>query len=124
MEQHYGEELILDLHGCNPARFNRKDLRRFLEELCNLIKMERVILHFWDYEDDPEAYRVAPEHLKGTSVVQFIQTSNITIHALDDLKKVFLNVFSCKLFDPDLVSSFTVAFFGGEIVEKHFIRRH
>jgi len=124
MDKHYGEELVLDLHDCNQGRFNRKDIQQFLEELCDLIKMKRVVLHFWDYEDDPEAYEAAPEHLKGTSVVQFIQTSNITIHVLDDLKKVFLNIFSCKSFDPALVASFAASFFGGRIAEKCHIRRH
>jgi len=120
----YGEELILDLHDCDRRKFNRKDIRRFLEGLCDLIKMERVVLHFWDYEDNPEAYEAAPEHLKGTSAVQFIQTSNITIHALDDLGKVFLNIFSCKSFSPALAASFAASFFEGRVVTKTHIGRH
>ena len=113
----YGKELILDLHDCNPELFNEKDLTRFFKELCELIDMQREPLHFWVYED-PEEKAKAPPHLKGTSAVQFIQTSNITIHALDDLKAVYLNVFSCKDFESLDVMVFAKEFFGGEIVSN------
>ena len=44
----YGYELIMDLHGCNASKFTRKDLKRFFIEICELIKMERCKLYFWD----------------------------------------------------------------------------
>ena len=58
----YGYELIIDLHQCDPTLFNRKDLTRFFDELCELIDMEQEDLHFWDYEDDLEAKAMAPAH--------------------------------------------------------------
>lgn len=124
MGEYYGEELILDLHDCSLEKPSRADITQFMQELCDLIKMQREDLHIWDYEGKPEAYEVAPPHLKGTSAVQFIQTSNITIHVLDELKKVFLNIFSCKTFDPALVTSFAMSFFGGRVAGKTYIKRH
>ena len=113
----YGKELILDLHDCIPELFNEEDLTRFFVELCDLIDMQREQLNFWGY-DDPEEKAAAPPHLKGISGVQFIQTSNITIHALDDLKAVYLNIFSCKDFIPYHVMVFARKFFGGTIVQN------
>lgn len=106
----YGKELILDLHGCDPSLFTRSAIKAFLKSLCDLIEMERCDLHFWDYEDAKEK-EGAPPHLAGTSVVQFIKTSNITIHTLDKLCAVYLNIFSCKEFDPQKVVMFAYSFF-------------
>jgi len=110
----YGKELILDLRDCNTP-FNREEIENYMKELCSLIDMKREDLHFWDYEGDPEGYKKAPSHLKGISAVQFIKTSNITIHVLDDLGKVFLNIFSCKLFDVEEAKEFSKKWFGGRI---------
>ena len=122
MHDAYGIELIMDLHNCNPAVFNRRDLQTFVQKLCDLIDMEREDLYFWDY-DDEEAYNEAPAHLKGTSLVQFIRTSNIVIHTLDELKKVFINVFSCKNFDIEEAKKYVVEFFEGNIAQVNVMRR-
>ena len=120
----YGIELILDIHDCDPSVFNRSDLAVFVKELCDLIDMEREDLYFWDYEDEyQEVYDNLPAHLKGTSLVQFIKTSNIVIHTLDDLRKVFLNIFTCKDFVIEDAKKYSEQFFGGKIVRAHVIRR-
>ena len=120
----YGKELILDLHDCNVRKFNnRRRIKAYFVELCKLINMDREDLHFWDYEGDPDGYDKAPSHLKGISVVQFIKTSNVTIHALDDLKKVFINIFSCKDFDTDVAMKFSEKWFGGRIVNFQVVER-
>lgn len=119
----YGKELILDLHDCDVSRFNRADLGFYLDWICHKIGMKQEDLHFWDYEDDPKEKEKAPSHLKGTSCVQFIRTSNITIHTLDDLKSLYLNLFSCKDFNSDKVAEYTKDYFKGEIVnQKEVIR--
>jgi len=119
----YGKELVLDLHGYNPEVFNREDLGRFFKELCDLIDMERHDLYFWDYEEEQEEYDKAPDHLKGTSAIQFITTSNVTIHTLDVLRKVFINVFSCKEFDESVVIAFTSEWFDGKVINKQVVMR-
>ena len=44
----YGFELVIDLHGCESALFNRRDIDRYFTQLCNLIEMEKCEVHFWD----------------------------------------------------------------------------
>jgi len=119
----YGWELLLDLEGCDVSVFNRKSIRRFFVSLCELIEMEREDLHFWDYEGVPEKDLPTEKHLLGTSAVQFITTSNIVIHTLDPTGNLLMNCFSCKEFDPDEVENFTVAFFGGTVINCHYIER-
>ncbi len=119
----YGKELILDLHGCNINTFNRKTIKAYFQQLCKLIDMEACDLHFWDDEGVPPEERQTDPHTTGTSAIQFILTSNITIHTLDLLKKVFINIFSCKDFDSSLAASFTNLWFGGKIVNRTEVAR-
>lgn len=122
--KNYGKELILDLHDCkNTHLFNRKYLKRFFIELCDLIDMERCDLHFWDYVEEEAEYYKAPIHLRGTSAIQFISTSNITIHTLDEMKRVYLNIFSCKSFNTRVAKKFCKDYFKGKIVTSQTIGR-
>lgn len=118
----YGVELVLDLWYCRTP-FNRKALRRFFKELCAILDMKREDLHFWDYKGHKAEYNKAPAHLKGTSAIQFIRTSNITVHTLDKTQKVFINIFSCKAYDTDKAADFCRRFFRGVIYSRSTIIR-
>lgn len=122
-QKHYGVHLIMDMHGCDQELFNRRDIRRFMAALCSEIKMVRAKLHFWDYLYSPFARRKAPAHLKGTSAVQFIATSTITIHTLDDLETVYLDIFSCKDFQEAAVLEYCQKWFKGRVVKSTFTKR-
>ncbi len=119
----YGKELILDLHDCDVGKFYRSDLRRYFKELCKLIDMKRCKLYFWDDVGVPKKERQTLPHTIGTSAVQFILTSNITIHTLDILGKVYINIFSCKEFDDLKAAYFTENFFGGRVVTRKVVIR-
>lgn len=102
----YGLELIIDMKGCDLSDLNKEKLGKFFVELCDLIEMKR---HgdpiFWeDHSDIP--------HLRGTSGLQFIETSNVVCHPLPMLKAVYLNIFSCKKFDTEKALEFSMTFWG------------
>lgn len=119
----YGKELILDLHNCDPTTFNRASLKLYFKMLCKEIDMKRAKLCWWDdYGVAPEEQQTLP-HLKGTSAVQFIMTSNIVIHTLDLLGAVYINIFSCKDFDAQVAKKFSEEWFKGKIVSSHEINR-
>lgn len=113
----YGKELILDMHDCTV--FDKHNIENYFKQLCELIDMEACDVHFWiseeDEEKDPKTF--------GTSAIQFILTSNITIHTLPLLKKVFINIFSCKDFDTVIAMRFTMEFFNGTIVQAKVVDR-
>jgi S-adenosylmethionine/arginine decarboxylase-like enzyme len=119
----YGKELILDIHECDVSKFNRKALKSFFIDLCNLIEMEPCKLCWWDDNGVPVEERQYLPHTKGTTAVQFILTSNITIHTLDILRNVYINIFSCKEFNEHLAEDFIVNFFNGKIVNSLTINR-
>jgi S-adenosylmethionine/arginine decarboxylase-like enzyme len=108
----YGIELILDLHGCDASTFTRESITEYFERLCVLIDMQREDLHFWDDVGLSEEDKQTSPHTQGTSAVQFILTSSIVIHTLDQLRAVYINMFSCKVFDPKVAEQFTAEWFG------------
>ena len=119
----YGVELILDVHGCDPETFTRKHLDDFFTRLCDLIEMEKCEVHFWDDVGVPVEDQQTLPHTKGTSAVCFILTSTIVVHTLDILRAVYVNIFSCKDFDPAAATAFTEEFFGGKCESTSFIKR-
>jgi len=119
----YGKELILDLHNCDVSKFNRKYLKKYFKEICLLIEMEPCKLCWWDDQGVPIESQQTLAHAKGTTAIQFILTSNITIHTLDILKNVYVNIFSCKEFDEKVAEKFTKEWFSGEVVNSLTINR-
>lgn len=119
----YGFELVLDLHGCEAKLFNRDHIDKFFTDLCNLIEMERCEVHFWDDVGVSVEEQQTLPHTKGTSAVCFILTSTIVIHTLDILGAVYVNIFSCKSFDPDVAAKFTSEWFKAVSCNKTFIER-
>lgn len=119
----YGFELIIDLHGCNASKFNRKSLDAYFEKLCKAIDMQKCERYFWDDIGVPKDEKQTLPHTKGTSAVQFILTSNITVHTLDLLKAVYINIFSCKSFDRDIAEKITKEWFGAKQCTARFIER-
>ncbi len=119
----YGKELIIDIHNCDSSTFTRTSIKNFFKQLCVKIDMVPEALYWWDDHGlVPELHQTEP-HTKGTSAVQFILTSNITIHTLDMLGNVYLNVFSCKDFDTNLTIKFSEDWFKGKIVNSQVIER-
>ena len=122
-EKPYGFELILDLHECDVSKFNRESLDGYFEKVCKAIDMQKCERYFWDDVDVPEDEKETLPHTKGTSAVQFIITSNITIHTLDLLKAVYVNIFTCKGFDEKVAEQITKEWFGANECKAHFIER-
>ena len=121
--QVYGFELVLDLHGCEAALFNRDYIDKFFTDICDLIEMEKCEVHFWDDVDVPKEEQQTMPHTKGTSAVCFILTSTIVIHTLDLLGAIYVNIFSCKPFDPEVATEFVIERFKAVSCNKTFIDR-
>ncbi len=121
MPEPYGYELIMDLQHCNPGRFDADVIEQYCVELCDLIDMKREDFYLW--ANDPDDYDTTPPHIYGTSAVQFILTSSLVIHTLPKLKAAYVNIFSCKTFDPAAAVAFTTDFFSGDLARHHWIER-
>lgn len=102
----WGMLAAIDLHGCERGCLEDPDsLRRFVPSLITAIGMRAhgalMIERFGDDE------------IEGWSALQFIETSSITIHADEVFGRCFIDVFSCRPFDPDTAAAIAVAHFGG-----------
>jgi len=103
----WGLASSIDIYRCDPDTIRDADrIRQFVVELCDLIEMKRFgetqVIHFGEDE------RVA-----GFSMVQLIETSLISAHFANQTNAVYLDVFSCKPYDPEVVADFAQRFFGG-----------
>jgi S-adenosylmethionine/arginine decarboxylase-like enzyme len=108
----------IDIYQCDPASIRDADLiKRFVAELCDLIEMRRfgetLVVHFGEEE------RVA-----GYSMVQLIETSLISAHFANASNAVYLDVFSCKMYDPEVVAQFACQYFGGSRCVTHVTPRY
>ena len=96
---------------------NEDRIAAFTKDLVKSIDMqafgEPVIPHFATH--DPEK--------GGYSLNQFIETSNICAHFVDSTGEVYLDVNSCKEYDPDVIGEVLVKWFGGRVVRKTVLRR-
>jgi S-adenosylmethionine/arginine decarboxylase-like enzyme len=113
IEKAWGVACSFDIYECNPDTIRDADLiRKFVVELCDLIGMKRfgecVVVNFGEDE------RVA-----GFSMTQLIETSLISAHFANATNTVYLDVFSCKPYDPAVVERFAVEFFEGESCITH-----
>lgn len=118
----YGREVILDVTAASSSSFTRRRIEEFLVDLCGQLRLERADLHFWDY-DDPAERDAAPSHLRGVSAVQFVTTSTVVVHTLDDSRQVLINVFGCGEVDSAVVERVAVGHFGGRVASVHSIGR-
>jgi len=95
----------IDLHQSDPHIIRDADeIKRFVIELCDRIGMKRfgecTVVNFG--EDD----RVA-----GFSMTQLIETSLISGHFANATNTVYLDIFSCKCYDPGETAEFARRFF-------------
>lgn len=56
--------------------------------------------------------KFAEGHLEGYSAMQFLETSSLTIHFDHIIKdRAFIDIFSCKFFDPKKAEQFSKKYF-------------
>jgi S-adenosylmethionine/arginine decarboxylase-like enzyme len=102
----WGMLAAIDLHGADRARLADPDsIRRFVPTLVAAIGMRAHGPLMID--------RFGDDELEGWSALQFIETSSITVHADEVFGRCFIDVFSCRAFDPDVAAAIAVEHFGG-----------
>lgn len=123
MQEPYGKELILDLRNCDIKTFTRESIGNYFDDLCELIDMEAEDRYFWDDEGLPSEECQTNPKTCGVSAVQFILTSTIIVHSLTKLRKVFINIFSCKDFEEDIARNFSAKWFGADAYDVTIVVR-
>ena len=109
----WGIASSFDIYNCDPDTIRSSErIQQFVVELCDLIEMKRfgetTVVNFGEDE------RVA-----GYSMVQLIETSLISAHFANMTNTVYLDVFSCKPYEPAIVADFAQRFFEGSSCITH-----
>lgn len=116
-DEPYGWELQLDLYGCNPELTgSATTLGHFTAMLIKKIGMEKYGPFRCEHFGHTSAKTA------GLSFQQWIETSQISGHEANG--KLYLNVFSCQLFDPEVVVALAVDFFTADAFVKHWRVRY
>lgn len=113
----WGLETTVDLKGCDPELVRNPDaIREFVVELVDKIDMvcygEPQIVHFGS--GDKEGY----------TLVQLIETSLISAHFANEANAAYINVFSCKGYDPEFVAQFFKERFDAKSMETRVSYRY
>jgi S-adenosylmethionine/arginine decarboxylase-like enzyme len=113
----WGIASAIDIYNCNPVKIRSAELiRKFVVDLCDLIEMKRFgetqVVHFGE-----------DERVEGFSMVQLIETSLISAHFANFTNAVYLDVFSCKPYNPQIVGAFAKDYFMGSHINLNVTMR-
>ena len=112
-QQVWGVAASIDIYNCNPVTIRSAErIRQFVVELCDLIEMRRFgETHVVQFGED--------ERVAGYSMMQLIETSLISAHFANQSNTTYLDVFSCKPYDPEVAADFAQRFFEGSRIITH-----
>jgi len=112
----YGMELIVELFGCDLSIITSKEkIQEFIDRVCKEINMEKYGASRIKRFPGGELWGV------GYSFLQFLTTSSITGHFIDNGGIAFLNIFSCKQYDDKKAAQFAEKFFRAKRVNSKLI---
>jgi S-adenosylmethionine/arginine decarboxylase-like enzyme len=101
----WGYHLMLNCAGCIPQKIRcPNNINQFAKQLVKDIDMVAY--------GEPQVVMFGSGNKKGYTLVQLIETSNITAHFVEETNDVYLDVFSCKPFNKKSVDRVVSDFFG------------
>ena len=105
MSEAFGQHLVVDAAGCNDRISDRDAIAAFALDLVKAIDMKAYgapwIEHFG--HEMPKT--------SGYTLVQLIETSNVTAHFCDHSGEAYFDIFSCKDFSESVAL---------EVIDQHF----
>jgi len=104
----WGVLTSVDIYNNDPDIIrDEKKIKQFVCQLCDLIGMKRFgechVVHFGKNKK-----------VEGFSMTQLIETSLISGHFANASNSVYLDIFSCKFYEPREVAEFAILFFKGD----------
>lgn len=107
----------IDLHSCDPAYIrDAKKIKLFVVRLCRFIRAtkfrECTIVHFGKRKE-----------VAGYSMVQLIESSLVSGHFANESNNAYVDIFSCKYYDPRGAAEFSKKFFRAKDYTLHYTFR-
>ncbi|KUK55120.1 MAG: S-adenosylmethionine decarboxylase related protein [Atribacteria bacterium 34_128] len=116
-ENIWGLLTSIDLHYCNPKIIRDAEaIKQYVNKLCQIIEMKR-------YGDTQVVNFGKEERVAGFSMTQLIETSLISGHFANQSNAAYIDVFSCKYYNPQVVADFTQKYFQAKDITIHYILR-
>jgi S-adenosylmethionine/arginine decarboxylase-like enzyme len=112
----WGKHLILDAAGCSPKMIGCPIvIGNFTRDLVKRIDMKAY--------GDPHIVMFGTGNKKGYTLIQLIETSNIAAHFVEENNSMYLDVFSCKDFDPSIVKDTVIEYFDAQKLSSRVLLR-
>jgi len=117
---YWGYHLVLDCAHCDPEAINDYDtIYKFTKQL--VIDIDMVAY------GEPQIVNFGSGNKAGYTLVQLIETSNICAHFVPDDEEggnaIYLDVFSCKEYDDQVVINLVREYFGARKVRASYLTR-
>ena len=116
--EYWGYHLILDCSHCDiPKISDGNNIKNFIKELVSRIDMKAFgepIIQRFALEDRAKA---------GYSLVQLIETSSITGHFVELNGDAYIDIFSCKQYDQQLVKEIVNKYFNPKKIRTTYLTR-
>ena len=116
MSEYWGYHLILDAAGCDHDLISSgENITAFAKQLVKDIDMVPY--------GEPQVVNFGSGNKAGYTLVQLIETSNICGHFVEENDTMYLDVFSCKPYDPQVVVNLAEKYFGMKKYNTAFVER-
>ena len=105
---YWGYHSMLNVAKCCPFSIrNPENIIRFSDTRIDMIPYGR-----------PKLVMFGTGNKKGYTLIQLIETSNISAHFVEETNDIYLDVFSCKHFNPETVKDTVQEFFDAKHIEE------
>jgi S-adenosylmethionine/arginine decarboxylase-like enzyme len=112
----WGKHLILDAAGCSPKMIGSSlVIKNFTKDLVKQIDMVAY--------GEPQIVMFGTGNKKGYTLIQLIETSNIAGHFVEENNTMYLDVFSCKDFDAEVVKKLVHDYFHAQSFSSRVLLR-
>ena len=114
--RHWGYHLVLDCAECDHNAITSYDvIYNFTKQLVKDIEMVAY--------GEPQIVDFGSGDKAGYTLVQLIETSNICAHFVNENDTMYLDVFSCKPYDDDIVVKLVAEYFGAKKIRRSYLTR-
>lgn len=115
-EEYFGYHLILDCAELNAESIrDEKNIYNFVKQLVHDIDMVAY--------GEPQIVRFGHSGKEGYTLVQLIETSNICAHFVEVNNTAYFDVFSCKIYDADVVVELVKKYFQANKIRVNYLTR-
>ena len=115
---YWGYHSVFDCWDCDRTAIQDKNtVRNFITTLVKDIDMVPI--------GNPQISQTAigQDDKEGFTAIQIIETSSITAHFINSTGSLYLDVFSCKKFDREIVQMLIKKFFNPKSIRKESLIR-